>query len=71
MKKVFLILACCFLNNIIFAQSTKLKVSESLEFKDKERAKTVLAIYTNKKNNTAVLRTSKKNFEMVFLMRNE
>jgi len=62
MKKLFLILAFCFLNSIIFAQSTKLKVSESPEFKDMEKAKNMLAIYTNNKNKTAVLRTSKKNF---------
>ena len=47
---------------MIFAQSTKLKVSESPEFKDLEKAKTILAIYTNKENKTAVLRSSKKNF---------
>ena len=62
MKKLFLILACCSLNSMIFAQSTKLKVSESPEFKDLEKAKTILAIYTNKENKTAVLRSSKKNF---------
>jgi len=56
MKKLFLILACCSLNSMIFAQSTKLKVSESPEFKDLEKAKTILAIYTNKENKTAVLR---------------
>lgn len=62
MKKVLLILTICFTNSIIFAQSTELKVSESPEFIDKEKAKTVLAIYTNKKNNTVVLRSGKKNF---------
>lgn len=47
---------------MIFAQSTTLKVSESPEFEDKEKAKSVLAIHTNNKNNTAVLRSSKNNF---------
>lgn len=36
MKKIFLVLTFCFLNNLIFTQSTSLKVSESLEFKDED-----------------------------------
>ena len=62
MKKIFLVLTFCFLNNLIFTQSTSLKVSESLEFKDEEKAINILAIHTNKKNKTGVLRQSKKNF---------
>ena len=49
MKKFFLVLIFCFLNNLIFTQSTSLKVSESLEFKDEEKAINILAIHTNKK----------------------
>ena len=61
MKNVFLLITCS-LTSIIFAQSTTLKVTESPEFKDKEKAKSVLAIHTNENNRTAVLRSSKNNF---------
>jgi hypothetical protein len=61
MKKVFLLLNCL-LTSITFAQTTTLKVTESPEFKDKEKAKSVLAIHTNENNRTAVLRSSKNNF---------
>jgi len=61
MKNLFL-LVTCLLTSLTFAQSTTLKVTESPEFKDKEKSRSVLAIYTNDNNNTAVLRSSKKNF---------
>lgn len=61
MRDVILLITCL-LSSVIIAQSTTLKVTESPEFKDKEKAKSVLAIHTNKNNKTAVLRSSKRNF---------
>jgi len=45
-----------------FAQQTTLKVTESEEFRDKEKARNVLAIHTNSENKTAIIRKSKRNF---------
>ena len=45
-----------------YSQQTSLKITESSEFKDKEKAKEVLVIHTNSNNKTAIIRASKKNF---------
>lgn len=46
----------------LFAQNTSLKVVESSEFKDKEKATDVHAIHTNASSETGILRRSKKSF---------
>jgi hypothetical protein len=47
--------------SLIHAQKTTLNVSESVEYKDKEKALTILTIHTTKNGLTGMVRESKKN----------
>ncbi|SHH51717.1 hypothetical protein [Winogradskyella jejuensis] len=60
MRKLFTLAITLVMALSAFAQTAQLAVSESPEFKDKEKAGGVLAIYTNKESITALIRESKR-----------
>ncbi len=62
MKKI-LFLCLISLTNLVKAQSTtSLNISETPEYKDEVKTKNILTIHTSKSGETAIVRSSKKNF---------
>jgi hypothetical protein len=61
MKKIILILIIISFSDF-YSQTTKLKVSESAEFRDEKRSEGVLALHTTPSGKTGLIRASKKSF---------